>query len=93
MNGFGAEWCGNIFILCNATLKMVLLLYKTALSPKFWSQTAFSDCCFMNINETGITQFYAYCVYKAGAVQIRLNMIDEVNSTIDSFSEFNAYSS
>ena len=39
MNGFGAEWCGDIFILCNTTLKMALLLHKTALSPKLWSQT------------------------------------------------------
>ena len=39
MNGFGAEWCGDIFILCNTTLNMALLLHKTALSPKLWSQT------------------------------------------------------
>ena len=37
MNGFGAEWCGNIFILCNNTLKMALLLHKTAFSPKLLS--------------------------------------------------------
>ena len=41
MNGFGAEWFGDIFILCNTTLKMALLLHKTALSPKLRSQTVY----------------------------------------------------
>ena len=66
MNARGAQWDGGSFILQYTSLKMAVLLHKTALSSKLWSYTVFDlygELLFFFLSQS----------HKSGSVDVWIN--------------------
>ena len=78
MNAWGAQWHGGIFILQFTSLKIVLLLHKTALDNFPMATTVYQRWDIYSWKTHSIKIQFAYPVFQKSSLQISYSLYPEL---------------